>query len=87
MTDLLIDKKFIVDALREDVIVVTFTKVNGDKRVMKCTLHEDYLPQVDGTTQKSGRPENPNVVSAWDIEKKDWRSFKIDSITHLDLSV
>lgn len=33
---------------------------------------------------KELRPEYPNVISVWDIEKNDWRSIRLDRIKSLD---
>ena len=58
--------------LKTDVVSVTFTKVNGDKRVLKCTLQETYLPEYNSD---STRKKSDNVISVWDIESQEWRSF------------
>jgi len=34
----------IVSQLRDNVLQVTFSKVNGEERVMPCTLQTDYMP-------------------------------------------
>jgi hypothetical protein len=69
---------------------VTFTKVDGTKRVMKCTLKEDLLPtwEFDGL-MKSGfdpkKPVNEKVLPVWDLENKGWRSFRVDSVLSLEM--
>ena len=35
----------ILKQLREGVITVTFTKLNGDEREMDCTLNMNTIPQ------------------------------------------
>jgi hypothetical protein len=60
---------------------VTFTKVDGSERVMKCTLNETLIPQ--STEEKKTdrvKVENDNVLAVWDLESEGWRSFKIDSV-------
>lgn len=60
---------------------VTFTKVDGSERVMKCTLNETLIPQ--STEEKKTnrvKAENDNVLAVWDLESEGWRSFKIDSV-------
>jgi hypothetical protein len=60
---------------------VTFTKVDGSERVMKCTLNESIIPQ--STEEKKTdrvKVENDNVLAVWDLESEGWRSFKIDSV-------
>ena len=56
---------------------VTFTKVDGTKRVMNCTLMEGYVPVMESTSE---RKENKDVVVAYDLDKGAWRSFRVDSI-------
>lgn len=70
----------ILDALHSAICDVTFTKANGEERVMKCTLNEDIVPpfEVKGTKKK-----NDDVVSVWDLEKAAWRSFRVDSVRAL----
>lgn len=73
-----------IDDLREmlsdDILTVTFTKKNGETRVMRCTLIADYLPETNG---KSTVPYNTNVT-VWDMEKNAFRSFKFDSVTSVE---
>jgi len=63
---------------------VTFTKVDGSERVMKCTLNESIIPQ--STEEKKTdrvKVENDNVLAVWDLESEGWRSFKIDSVKNV----
>jgi len=76
-------KSQIVNQLRQSACTVTFTKVNGDKRVMPCTLQEDALPQVNISETKTARKPNDDVVSAWCTDKKAWRSFRVDSVSDI----
>lgn len=77
-----------VEAMREDlknnlranIGTVTFTKANGDERVMRCTLQESYLPKqtdLEVAVQKAGPTES---LAVWDLEKNAWRSFRYDSV-------
>src|SRR5210317_1556533 len=48
----------LMELLRKEVVEVTFTKLNGDERVMPCTLIESYLPPAkkdEPLTQKKIR--------------------------------
>ena len=70
-------------ALREGECEVTFTKVNGDKRVMTCTLLEGMIPSAEKDepiTQKKVRAVNPEVIPCWDTKAEGWRSFRVDSV-------
>ena len=41
-------RKWLLGLLETEVVEIEFTKKDGTDRVMKCTLHEDYLPEYDG---------------------------------------
>jgi hypothetical protein len=74
--------------LEQNVIVVDFTKLNGDKRVMTCTLREDMKPRAtkdDTMSQKAVREVSDAVVSVWDVNAKGWRSFRYDRINSTEV--
>ena len=74
--------------LEQNVLVVDFTKLNGDKRVMTCTLREDMKPRAtkdDAMSQKAVREVSDAVVSVWDVNAKGWRSFRYDRINAVDV--
>ena len=74
--------------LEQHVVVVDFTKLNGDKRVMTCTLREDIKPpatKTDTMSQKKVREISDAVVSVWDVNAKGWRSFRYDRINAVDI--
>lgn len=71
--------------------VVEFTKVNGEVRTMHCTLSEALLPlqpvhvtntdnPIDFPAPKKVKKENPDVMSVWCLDKKEWRSFRIANV-------
>lgn len=62
---------------------VTFTKVDGSVRVMPCTLREDQLPARPLTENTNPRTINHNVISAWCLDKKSWRSFRTENVTSI----
>jgi hypothetical protein len=67
--------------LAKEVATVTFTKKNGDKRVMICTTKQDLLP---GEPSKFVGPVSDSVVTVWDLESDGWRSFRFDSISSIE---
>ena len=74
--------------LEQNVLVVDFTKLNGDKRVMTCTLREDMKPAAtkkDPMSQKAVRKVSDAVVSVWDVNAKGWRSFRYDRVNAVDI--
>jgi len=74
--------------LEQNVLTVDFTKLNGDKRVMTCTLREDMKPRAtkdDAMSQKAVREVSDAVVSVWDVNAKGWRSFRYERINAVDI--
>lgn len=70
------------EILHKDVVVVKFTKKNGTLREMICTLMPEFLPvrQEDTTASSAKSPASDTVVTVWDLDKQEWRSFKVDSV-------
>ena len=65
--------------------IVTFTKVNGEKRVMTCTLDANLIPDpIEIKAEKSPKPVNEEVLPVWDVNAKGWRSFRIDSVVSFE---
>ena len=82
------DRNVIQQALKENVVEVTFTKINGDERVMSCTLNSKLLPPAtkDATmSQKKIRELNEEVLSVWDVNAQGWRSFRVANVTRWTL--
>ena len=74
--------------LSQNVLTVDFTKLDGDKRVMTCTLREDMKPaatKADPLSQKKVREVSDAVVSVWDVNAKGWRSFRYERINAVDI--
>ena len=74
-------RAILVEGLKKNVMRVTFTKVNGEERVMRCTLHDSVLREqhISGIKKK----ENQETLSVWDLDNDGWRSFRLDSIKEM----
>lgn len=69
--------------LEHNVVVVDFTKLNGDRRVMTCTTRSDIKPpatKTDSLSQTKIRELNDAVVNVWDVNAQGWRSFRYDRV-------
>lgn len=78
----------VVKDLRENVLEVYFTKVDGSERLMRCTLKEDLLPdsyKEEKDQETDFHQKNQDVVACWDVQKGGWRSFRIDSIKYIQI--
>jgi hypothetical protein len=81
-------KEQIVEALKANVCAVTFTKVNGEIRTMPCTLKEDVVPAYERKTPvKEATDKEKATLSVWCTDKQAWRSFRVDSVTKLEINV
>ena len=77
-------KDKIMDFLKANVAEVRFTKSDGTERIMKCTLREDLVvPYVKKTDRV--KEANTDIVPVFDVEKNEWRSFKVDSVLSISL--
>ena len=76
----------LMEQLEKEVLEVTFLKINGDKRIMTCTLKDDIKPKAtkkDPMSQKAVRTVSDKVCSVWDINAKGWRSFRYDNVQEI----
>lgn len=70
------NRQEIIDLLQDKTCLVTFKKKDETERRMLCTLQPNVIPIVKGT----GVKKTDDVISVFDIEKEDWRSFRVDSV-------
>ena len=77
----MVTKEKLKDILKQNVVSISFKKVDGSDRKMLCSLKEDILPAVEAKQPTKKKPENENVLPVWDLEKNAFRSFRIDSLT------
>ena len=83
-------KDWLKGLLHDGDVEVTFNKINGDKRVMTCTLKEGVIPPAtkeDPASQKKVRKINEEVCVVYDVNAKGWRSFRWDKITEVKFSL
>lgn len=78
----------LLEMLQKEVVEVTFTKLNGDERVMPCTLMPEMLPPAkkdEPITQKKVREISDKVIAVWAIESKGFRSFRYDRVKKVQI--
>ena len=63
------------EALPNHIVNIRFSKVNGDIRAMRCTLMAEHLPNP---ADAKHREPSSTSTAVWDLDKKDWRSFRND---------
>ena len=81
--------KWLKDILTVTEAKVTFTKVDGTERVMRCTLEANKLPPV--VVKEDAKPrkqsDSTKALRVFDVEKGEWRSFTIKNIKRIELSL
>lgn len=73
-------RKWLLSVLGQRVVTVTFSKLNGEERVIECTLKPDTIPQVDSK-------ENTKLCTVWDVNQNGWRSFHFDRIKNINYTL
>ena len=81
------EKNWLRSVLKDSVVTITFTKKDGDERVIKATLKEDLIPEDMIPKGTSTRKKSEESQSVFDVEKDEWRSFRWDSIKQLNFSI
>ena len=77
-------KNNIMEFLKANVAEVRFTKSDGTERIMKCTLKEDLVVAYNKKTDRT-KEANNDIVPVFDVEKNEWRSFRVDSVQSISL--
>lgn len=86
------------ELLQEGEVIVTFNKINGDTRVMSCTLNSNMIPvefhpkvkeeqanqQSDNVEMKKTEGKEDKVCVVYDVNAKGWRSFRWDNVTNVE---
>jgi WYL_2, Sm-like SH3 beta-barrel fold len=91
----IMNRSELLEILHNNVANITFTKVNGDVRVLRGTLLDQFLPQKEVTPDgvesetivetQTRKATNDNVVVVFDIESDGYRSFRVDSVTAVEI--
>ena len=65
------------------VIEFFYQKINGEVRQAFGTLQARYLQPAKENGTKSNRKQNETCLLYWDVEKKEFRQFKIWNIIRI----
>jgi hypothetical protein len=77
-------REWMVGVLNDDnkTTSVTFTKKDGSTRTMRCTRNLGLIPQEFHPKGDAG--DIGGAIRAFDLEKKEWRSFIPESVQRID---
>lgn len=79
-------RNWLNDHLHYGPLTVTFKKKDGTERKMNCTLNESSLVAYEKKTDRV-KEQNVEVCPVFDLDKKEWRSFRYDSITQIEFTI
>lgn len=72
------------ERLTNETLLVSFTKANGERRDMQCTLNPSVIPASNEKKEATGtRPSSITSLPVYDVNAKGWRSFRWDSILNV----
>ena len=79
-------KEWLRSMLRSEIVTVTFEKLDGTTRKMRCTLIENKIPD-ESKPKNSGKAQNDESIAVFDLEKQGWRSFRFDSVRQIEFTL
>jgi hypothetical protein len=74
--------------LVEEVVYITFKKLDGAERRMQSTLIPSMLPPAqrdDKLSQTKIRNLEEKVFVVWCVDRSAWRSFRYDRVTAVEV--
>ena len=74
--------------LVEEVVYITFKKLDGAERKMQSTLIPSMLPPAqrdDKLSQTKIRNLEEKVFVVWCVDRSAWRSFRYDRVTAVEV--
>lgn len=89
------EKIWLLSTLKESIVEIQFTKVDGSIRVMNSTLCPELLPKIEpkpivensDPIEFKPRKESTTAFRVFDVEKQEFRSCRWDSIISIVVKV
>jgi hypothetical protein len=75
-----VTRNSLIAKLKESLCEVSFTKINGDERIMTCTLDEDIIPVEHHPKGGERHSISLKNIAVWDINAEGWRSFRPENV-------
>jgi hypothetical protein len=73
-------RAIILNEIKNKTCIIEFTKVDGTKREMPCTLDTSLMPPPAVTEHHKTKLFKPEVMSVWCTDKQAWRSFRVENV-------
>ena len=79
------ERQELLNALIHGTVTVTFQKVNGELRVMPCTLNSAVLMANNAITsdfklEEDLKKKPESIISVWATDVNGWRSFRVENL-------
>ena len=65
-------------------VTITFEKVDGTLRTMRCTTRGDLIPFDEDALVEVKVSKPSSAVRAFDLDKCGWRSFRAENLITVD---
>lgn len=65
--------------LHEGVVEFKYTKVNGEERIARGTLHETAITEDGGSMPKGTMTVSDETIRYYDLKSNGWRSFRTEN--------
>lgn len=75
-------REYLKGLLAHNVMRIVFMKRDETERTLICTRQMDLIPEENHP--KGVKRENPDSLPVWSIEDEGWRSFRFDSVKHVE---
>jgi sensor histidine kinase regulating citrate/malate metabolism len=79
-------RSWLIGVLNNGAAKVTFIKKDGTERAINCTLKEDLTVRQEKKTD-TVKTVNEEVLPVFDIDKQEWRSFRLDSVRQINFTL
>jgi len=87
----IVSREEIVKKLQSGYCDVVFKKINGDNRVMYCTLMPTFVilaakrqPKIYDYNTTGRAIESKDYVVVYDLDLRDWRSFRVENVISIE---
>jgi hypothetical protein len=79
-------RQWLKGLLQTELVKLTFEKTDGTMRVMRATLKSGVVPLYERKTERVRTP-NPELCSVFDLDKREWRSFRFDKVKRIEFTL
>lgn len=69
--------------LHKGVVEFKYTKVNGEERTARGTLHETAITEAGGSMPKGTMTVSDETIRYYDLKSNGWRSFRVDNFIEI----